>query len=208
MGKYFKERRPAMKKKILYILIVVVVLLFGICIIKINKEKNKQEEIVVDEIGHRIVFIIKRNQYGDTYEDDGYFIDNLGNRYYYDLSDQREFYYQDMNYEYKYLIEHIDDYEKETYLEKNQLYEAYKHLLMIDENAEIKEVCTGSADVGSLCYFGVRPDKDGEMEIILLEEYGDWEITNLDKNVDNIMEIIGRDNWERDIWERSNHYTD
>ena len=83
-----------------------------------------------------------------------------------------------------------------------------KHLLMIDDNAEVKEVCTGSADVGAFRYFGVRPDKDEEMEIILLEEYGDWERKNLDKNVNDIMEIISRDNWERDIWQKSKKETD
>ena len=41
MGKYFKERRESMKKKILYILIVIIMLLFGICIIKIYKEKKE-----------------------------------------------------------------------------------------------------------------------------------------------------------------------
>ena len=206
MGKHFKERRPTMKKKLLYILIVVVVLLFGICIIKICEEKRQQQEIVVDEIEHKIVFIINKQEFGDNYINNGYFIDNLGNKCYF--STIPESYALNRKTIYRYLNEHIEEYEKELYLEKNQLYEAYKHLLMIDEKAEIKKVSTGSADVGAFRYFGVRPDKDGEMEIILLEEYGDWEVTNLDKNVDDIMEIIGRDNWERDIWERSNHYTD
>ena len=195
-----------MKKKILCILIVVVALLFGICIIKIYKEKKEQEEIVVDEIEHRIVFIISKMTYSEGYNHRGYFIDNCGDRYYYNLSDYENLYSEDLYYEY--LNEHIEEYEKEPYLEKEQLYEAYKHLLMIDANAEIKEECTGSTHAGSFCYFGIRPGKDGEMEIILLNEDGDWRTTNLDKNVDDIMEIIESDNWRRDIWEKSNHCTD
>ena len=195
-----------MKKKLLYILIVVVVFLFGICIIKICQEKREQEDIVVDEIEHRIVFIISKMTYSEGYNHRGYFIDNCGDRYYYNLSDYENLYSEDLYYEY--LNEHIEEYEKEPYLEKEQLYEAYKHLLMIDANAEIKEECTGSADVGAFRYFGARPGKDGEMEIILLNEDGDWRTTNLDKNVDDIMEIIESDNWRRDIWERSNHHTD
>ena len=172
-----------------------------------GNEAEVETEIVVNEIEHEIVFIINKQEFSDDYINNGYFIDNLGNRCYFDLSSE-SINYADIKYLYKYLNENIEEYEKEPYLEKNQLYEAYKHLLMIDDNAEIKEVCTGSADVGSLCYFGVRPDKDGEMEIILLNEDGDWRTTNLDKNVDDIMEIIESDNWRRDIWEKSNHCTD
>ncbi len=196
-----------MKKKILYILIVIAVLLLGGCIIKIYKDKKLQEQIAVDGIEQKIVFLIKRNQYSDSYEDNGYFIDNLGNRYYYNLSNQKEFYYKDMNYEYEYLVEHMEEYEKEPYLEKEQLYEAYKHLLKVDKNAEKKEENI-SVDYGYVRFWGIRPSEDGGEEFILLEEKGDFEITVLDKNVDEVMEIIGRDNWVRDIRLKRQQKTD
>ena len=182
-------------------------LLFVGCITLFFIEKKEEKEIVVDEIEQKIVFVINDMAFGEGYYNKGFFIDNQGNRCYFDLSDMQNA-YVGMDYWYEYLNEHIEEYEKESYLEKEQLYEAYKHLLMIDDNAEVKEVCTGSADVGAFRYFGVRPDKDEEMEIILLEEYGDWERKNLDKNVNDIMEIISRDNWERDIWQKSKKETD
>ena len=206
MGKYFKERRSAMKKKILYILIVIIMLLFGICIIKIYKEKKEQEKIVVDDIEHRIVFIINKMSYSDGYNHRGYFIDNCGDRYYYNLSHHEEFYSKDIYYEYEYLNEHIEEYEKEPYLEKDQLYEAYKHLLMINENAEAEEENI-AVDYGYIHYYGIRQTDEKE-EIILLKESGDYEITVLDKNIDDVLEVIGTDNWIKDIWEKSNHCTD
>ena len=193
-----------MKRKKPYILIM---LLFVGCITLFFIEKKEEKEIVVDGIEQKIVFIINKQQFNDHYFNQGFFIDNMGNRCYFDLSKEADDYAYKENL-YEYLIEHMEEYEKEPYLEKEQLYEAYKHLLMIDDNAEVKEVCTGSADVGAFRYFGVRPDKDEEMEIILLEEYGDWERKNLDKNVNDIMEIISRDNWERDIWQKSKKETD
>ena len=204
MGKHFKERRESMKKKILYILIVIIMLLFGICIIKICEEKREQQEIVVDEIEHKIVFIFSDISYSEGYNHRGYFIDNCGDRYYYNLSDYEDLYSVDLYYEY--LNEHIEEYEKEPYLEKDQLYEAYKHLLMIDKNAE-KEEENISVDYGYIHYYGIRQTDEKE-EIILLKESGDYEITVLDKNIDGVLEIIDTDNWLNDIWEKSNHCTD
>ena len=205
MRKYYSERREGMKRKILYILIVIAVLLLGGCIIKIYEDKKLQEQIAVEGIGHKIVFIISDMSYSEGYDHRGYFIDNCGNRYYYNLSDYEDYYSEDVYYEY--LNEHIEEYEKEPYLEKERLYEAYKYLLKINKKAKIKEENV-MVDYGSVRFWGIRPSENGEEEFILLEEKGDFEITVLDKNVDEVMEIISRDNWERDIWQKSKKETD
>ncbi|MBO5242120.1 MAG: hypothetical protein J6B19_05545, partial [Lachnospiraceae bacterium] len=81
------------------------------------------------------------------------------------------------------------------------------YLLKINKKAKIKEENV-MVDYGSVRFWGIRPSENGEEEFILLEEKGDFEITVLDKNVDEVMEIIGRDNWVRDIRLKRQQKTD
>ena len=103
-------------------------------------------------------------------------------------------YAEDISVLYEYLNENIEKYEKIPFLEKEQLYECYEYLNLVDENAEIEEECV-MADYGAYFLYGVRLSESGNVELILLEEYGDWNRINLDDNVDNIIEIIGKDTW-------------
>ena len=70
-------------------------------------KEDKEEEIAVNEIEHRIVFIINKQEFTDDYINNGYFIDNLGNRCYFDLS-RESLNYADKKYLYKYLNENIE----------------------------------------------------------------------------------------------------
>ena len=201
-----------MKKKAVFIcvLMILAIFLFACCgtgnEAEIEKKaeiedkiiEDKEEEIVVDEIDHRIVFIINKQQFSDNYENNGYFIDNLGNRCFFSTVPKE---YVRIENLYEYLEEHIEEYEREPFLEQDQLYKVYKHLLMIDKNAETEEENI-SVDYGYIYYYGIRQIDEKE-EIIFLKESGDFEITVLDKNVDDVLEIIGTDNWVKDIVERS-----
>ena len=177
------------------ILIIQAILLVGCRTVERNiVEEAELDEGKTNEIAQNIVFICNRQQYNENYYNLGYFIDNLGNKSYFDLSDKSIDYAEDISVLYEYLNENIEKYEKIPFLEKEQLYECYEYLNLVDENAEIEEECV-MADYGAYFLYGVRLSESGNVELILLEEYGDWNRINLDDNVDNIIEIIGKDTW-------------
>ncbi len=173
-------------KRILSVILIFMIVLTG-CSDKIR-----------DEITQNIVFICNRQQYSDNYYNLGYFIDKYGNKCYFDISDMPIDYVENISDLYNYLNQNYDNYEKVSFLNEEQLNECYMHLQLVNGNAEISEECV-MTDYGSYYLYGARMSDNGSVELILFEEYGDWNRINTDNHVDEIVEIIGKDTWRDNL---------
>lgn len=153
-----------------------------------NKDSKGLEKKHVDQIENDIVFICNYQYYEDCYINRGFFIDKFGNKGFFDLSAESEE-YANINVLYIYLAEHYHEYEMFPYIEENSLLECYNSLLKIDINAGVSEefVMYG---YGMDIIYGIRTTQGGGNEIIMLEEFGDWERHNMDENVGPIMDIL------------------
>jgi len=135
-----------------------------------------------------IVFVYRKLYYADVYENSGFFIDNQGKRYYFDLTaDERG--YAENEEVYEYLINNRDSFTGEEFLSQEEIEEWYGYLCAISPDAEMKKetsmICGGSSIV-----FGVRTTQENDEEIILLEADGLWMERNLDENARKLVEIF------------------
>ncbi len=190
-----------MKKGYLFIITGLgILLLCGVMIgNSILRKVNRDKEMMRMMEEQKIVFICCGVRYADSYQNTGYFIDSNGNKHFFDVTDEFEK-RSDQSIEsvYNYLIDCIEEYEKKSFLKKEQVYECYTYLNLIDSEAEIIEECV-MFDYG-ICYlYGICPTKNGELEFILLEKYGDWEGYNTDKYAQRIVKILGKDTWMEDF---------
>ena len=145
------------------------------------------------QIENDIVFICNRQQYNDSYVNKGYFIDKNGYKGYFDLSNEG-IDYANIDVLYSYLAEHCGEIETVPFMEEQEVLECYRHLCQVDLGAEIQEECV-MADYGSYIFYGIRLSEEGDVEVIMLEEYGDWNRINSDKAAKEIMDIFGKEEW-------------
>lgn len=99
-------------------MIIQAILLVGCRTVERNiVEEAELDEGMTNEITQNIVFICNRQQYNDNYYNLGYFIDNLGNKHYFDLSDKSIDYAEDIlrsDTMFKVAWEYIKGYKKNT----------------------------------------------------------------------------------------------
>ena len=97
--------------------------------------------------------------------------------------------YANIDVLYSYLAEHYGEIEKVPFMEEQEVLECYRHLCQVDLGAEIQEECV-MTDYGSCIFYGIRLSEEGDVEVIMLEESGDWSQVNTDKWAKEIMDII------------------
>lgn len=185
----FMKRKPR-----IYALLMLVILLCG-CGMQSSSVANNtmQDESTEMQIENDIVFICSRQSYGYGFVNKGYFIDKNGCKGYFDLSNEG-IEYANINVLYSYLEEHYADFEKSSFIDGKKVMECYDYLKCIDMNASIEEECV-MTDYGSYIFYGIRLSEAGNTELIMLEEYGDWNRVNSDKWAKKIMEFFGKDAW-------------
>ena len=150
---------------------------------------NKEAPICEQEI----VFIY-RELYYESYNNSGYFIDNTGDKYSFDLSD-KEFEYELDEELYEYLVANKENLLCEPYLSQQELIEWYGYLCEIDSDAEIEQglySLSGGGDV----FLGIRLNRENETEIILLESTGCWGKINTDINAKKLAEVFKKKEYQ------------
>lgn len=201
-----------MRKRYLFTVIVLGILLLcgGIIGYDILCRVNTKKEMMQRMAEQKIVFICTMSQYSDYFELLGYFIDNKGDKYFFDVSDEfrkRPLGEHNKDNVYEYLCDHMEEYEKTSFLQEDRLYDCYAYLNLIDKDAEM----VGKymlVDFGALRLYGIRLSESGEREFILLEETGDWRGYNSDEYAQRIVEIIGNETWKAYTKEQSEHWRD
>lgn len=193
-----------MKKRKYIAGIAIIILLIAGAAAAIRAYDRKKTQEAIDSIEQEILILCYRIGPGCDViptADYGYFIDKYGNKCYFDITEQ--YYYKSMDI-YKYLEEHMEEYEKIPFLEEKQVLSVYWYLNAIDSNAEwVKVSSKRSMDVWS-CY-GYRMSDNGELECIFLEKDGGMVRYNSDENAEKVLEIIGTDAWweeQKEIWNR------
>ncbi len=186
-----------MKKKYYIAAVVIAILLITGAVVGIKAYDRKKTKEAIDSIEPEILILCKvYNPFGEDIATMryGYFIDKYGNKCYFDMTELRFYVTEDY---YRYLAEHIEEYEKVPFLEEKQVLAVYQYLNAIDNNAELVEV---SAERGRDVWNckGYRMSDNGEMESILLQEDGGIVRYMEDENAEKIMKIIGKDTW----WDR------
>lgn len=201
-----------MRKRYLFTVVVLGILLLcgGIIGYGILCRVNTKKEMMQKMAEQKIVFICTMRAYSDYFELLGYFIDNSGDKYFFDVSDEfrkRPLDEHNNDNVYEYLCDHMEEYEKMPFLQEDRLYDCYANLNLIDKDAEM----VGKymlVDFGALRLYGIRLSESGEREFILLEETGDWQGYNSDEYAQRIVEIIGNDTWKYYTKEQYEHWGD
>ena len=160
-------------------------------------ESNQEKEMILRMEEQKIIFMCERVSYSGTYTSSGYLIDDNGDKYFFDVTDEfrkRPATERDNDNLYDYLCEHMVEYERVPFLQKDQLYECYANLNLIDKDAEMvgeQVMHDGYREFLE----GVRLSEGGEPEFIRLAETGDWQGYNSDEYAQRIVESIGADTW-------------
>ena len=135
-----------------------------------------------------IVFVYRELYYADVYENSGFFIDNEGKRYFFDLTAD-EWGYAENEEVYDYLINNRDSFTAEEFLSQEEIEEWYGYLCAIPPDAEIEKASPHMCG-GSRIVFGVRMTQEKEEEIILIQADGLWRERNMDENARKIVELF------------------
>ncbi len=168
--------------------VMLVCLIFTGCKSQNKEEAEKNTEQKQDNINieQKIIFLSQNVNYSDTYRNDGFYINNNGEKIVFDLSDADKK-YSDINELLVYLTEN-DDVKSEEKITPEELKKLYMLLYLIDRNAQINEYSYG-ADQGSKSLYGIL-ERKGDYIPVLLKEEGDWERTNTDKNAQEIVKYL------------------
>lgn len=209
-----------MKKIIMVVILLLSMLLQG-CENKqeaIKQEQIKQEKIELEKIKQEgikqeIVFIY--NTYGfDGYYNDAYCITNTGNVVIFDLSQipnknatPNELYeYLEPDKLYEYAMENIDMSSSEPLMKEDDLYKCYQYLYDIDPDAKFESEDLGVVDGGYVFLYGVQISEEGKAKIITIEEFGNEEGTNTDKDAKKIVDIFDENKYYNQCFDL--HYPD
>ncbi|RDU24202.1 hypothetical protein [Anaerosacchariphilus polymeriproducens] len=166
--------------KIIFVIvnIIFISILFSSC-----SSKNTANK--VDDIKQKIVFIQQYINYSDGYVNRGFFIDNKGNKVSYDLTSEDKK-YNDI----KEVLSYLENYQyntSESSISQTDLLKYYNLIYKIDLNYKVEEKSFG-ADRGSDCLYGVRYASNNSAILVLINETGDWEKNNTDRNAVKIKE--------------------
>lgn len=158
-----------------------------------DKLLDKEPTITLEEvdkaitIDQEIVFINQRLAWSDTYINMGYYIDKHGDFYTFDVSDMDNKYADPLEL-LNYLLNNSGNI-VDINIEEDQLKENYWYLLHIDANAQIDSESIG-CDQGSDITYGIIYKENGDVQLLMLEEKGDFERTNTDPYATKIMEWL------------------
>ena len=160
---------------------------------KANAGKNSSDEIngSISRNTSHILFIYREIYFGEGFHNAGFFVDQEGYKYSFDLTDKGQDYLKNDGL-YSYLCDNMNSFEREQYISKEDAQKCNSLLIKIPSDYEVSEEYTGSCDAGEYYIEGVV-QKEGENPLfIMLREKGDSEKENKDSNAKQILEILGK----------------
>ena len=199
-------------KQILFALVMIVAILNSVGCGKSDKGDTGSNETVdfdtvvpeelsqpsveynIDEIleNQKIIFLVVSNNF-ENQSFKGYFIDGSGEKHLFVL--QRDDWYQPVEGDFAYLLEHYDEFEGTDFVDEDTLRRWIDYLYRVDENSIIKAEGEDVVDLAEVTLYGIRTI-DGKEEFVWLGSYSGVSRRLDDENVDKLFEELGEDwNW-------------